>query len=124
MTTLRLYHLTSAPSANRILRGGFRDDYSTFGDMPGIWVCSFPYDPMSLPEHRRAALLAADVDEDELADFEVAHDPPLPPPEPGTPSYREWVLPAAALNRWRWFVVDRDAETQRLWAEAEGRVAE
>jgi hypothetical protein len=97
---LRIFHLTSDEAAEGILRDGFSDEHATFVDMPGVWVSAPVFDPASLGARKSARLLAIDLPSDALADVEVrvlgADDEPLPSDD----RYREWVVPAAVLNRW------------------------
>jgi hypothetical protein len=98
---LTLFHRTTQDAAMKILRDGFRNTtgrYLTDREWSGVWVSDRPLDNSEGASGE--ALLQIDIAEDRLAAFEWI--------EEGKP-YREWLVPAAALN---------DAGTVRLLDES------
>lgn len=96
---MRVYHVTGDTGADRILRDGFDDAAATL-DYEGVWVSAPPFDRASMPAAKYARLLAVDIDPEVLADYEVRILAADGTPLPGDDRYREWVVPAAVLNRW------------------------
>lgn len=89
---MKLYHRTTAASAEAILRGGFKDGtghYLTDQLHSGVWLSN---EPLDCNEGARGDVLleaALDMTEDDLAFYEW--------PEEGKP-YREWLIPAVIVN--------------------------
>jgi hypothetical protein len=99
---VRVFHITSPEAAAAILRDGFRDGVIGRGWWPderGVWVANPHTDPSSLGARRELNLLAVDVPEDELADYEVI-EYDIDTGERFDKGGREWIVPAAVLNRW------------------------
>lgn len=92
---MRVYHRTSADDAERIMRDGFNDHADIFG--VGVWVSDPPCDEASLPASKREALVAVDLSEEAITEYEVLWD--RPGDAPSWARYREWIVPAAVLNR-------------------------
>jgi hypothetical protein len=90
---VKLYHRTYAAEA--ILRHGFQDskaDFLTLGAHPGVWVTDRPLDEEN-GALGNVVLAVSGVPEAEIAPFEwhrSRHPPPL----------RQFVIPAAILNRY------------------------
>jgi hypothetical protein len=84
-----VYHVTH--EADGILTDGFRDGegtYMTANVHRGVWVSDVPLDVNEGAVGDR--LLAIDVPETVIADFEWVED---------DKAYREWLVPAEVLNR-------------------------
>lgn len=88
---MTLYHRT--PAADAILAEGFRDGfglYLTAQLWSGVWLSDKPLD-----ENEGAKgddLLALDIPEDAIAEFEWVQEPSF--------GYREWLVPAEVVNRY------------------------
>lgn len=86
---MKLYHRT--PAADAVLAEGFRDARGNYGmrlELEGVWLSDVPLSEQEGAEG--ASLLEIIIDETFIADNEVI--------EVGKP-YREWIVPAALLNR-------------------------
>ena len=88
-----LYHRTTAGAAKAILDSGFRDRPASFGfdiEIEGVWLSDVPLDGNDFGHADRDTLLTVTLDDQDLIDREVV--------EEGVGSYREWLVPAAAIN--------------------------
>lgn len=86
---MRLFHRTDAAAA--ILSDGFCDtsgSYGTSREHSGVWLSDTPLEVNDGVEG--AGLLAVEIPEDEIADFEWVEE---------FKTYREWLVPAAIVNR-------------------------
>jgi hypothetical protein len=99
---VRLYHVTSHEAAERIVRNGFRDGEIGRHWAPvehGVWVADRPFDTASMGQVKSQALLALEVPEDAVAEYEIVeYDEETG--ERLDKAYREWIVPADVLNRW------------------------
>jgi hypothetical protein len=91
---MRFYHRTTADAARSILSDGFRDTtgyYLTEREWCGVWLSDEPLDPT---EARFGAVLRVTIEADDfdLDFYEWAED---------GKEYREWLIPAAIVNRSR-----------------------
>jgi hypothetical protein len=82
------YSRTTAGTAEAILDSGFRDRPASFDvEIEGVWLSDVPLDGNDAD---RDTLLTITLDDQDLIDREVV--------EEGVGSYREWLVPAAAIN--------------------------
>jgi hypothetical protein len=92
-----LYHRTTAGAAKAILDSGFRDRRASYGfdiEIEGVWLSDVPLDAGDfgpLGQGEDGVLLAVTLDDQDLIDREVVE-------EGNVRSYREWLMPAAAIN--------------------------
>ncbi len=93
------YHRTTPEAAQSILTDGFKDGtgkYLTDEYWTGVWLSDAPLDPdhPRLSEVLRITFEVDDIDFD-LYEWPEEHK-----------SYREWLIPAAIVNRGRIEVID------------------
>ena len=89
---MKLYHRTTAASAESILRDGFKDGTGHYltGQLHSIvWLSNEPLDINEGATGEVLLEVALDMREDDLAFYEW--------PEEGKP-YREWLIPAPIVN--------------------------
>jgi hypothetical protein len=95
-----IYHRTTAGAAKAILDSGFHDKRGHFGfkneagvevEFEGVWLSDVPLDGSDFGSADRDTLLAVTLDDQDLIDCEVVE-------EGNVRSYREWLVPAAAIN--------------------------
>jgi hypothetical protein len=110
-----LFHRTTAEAARAILDSGFRDRRDHFGfrneagvevEFEGVWLSDVPLDGTDFGSADGDTLLAVTLDNQDLIDCEVVE-------EGNVRSYREWLVPAAAINaRGKVRLVSADGEEE------------
>jgi hypothetical protein len=102
---VKFYHRTTRAAARAILDGGFRDGRGGSGfldPLVGVWLSN---EPLTENEGARGpAVLFLKIPIAAIRDFEVI--------EEGKP-YREWVVPAGVVNRYRPVVVEEEGKMAR-----------
>jgi hypothetical protein len=92
--TLVLFHRTYRDVAEVILRNGFRDgggQYMTDREYRGVWLSDVPWEGIAADDNDALLRVTLDCEEDDLAPFEWANDPPI--------GCREWLFPSAFIKR-------------------------
>ena len=92
--TLVLFHRTYRDVAEVILRNGFRDrggQYMTDREYRGVWLSDVPWEGIAADDNDALLRVTFDCEEDDLAPFEWANDPPI--------GCREWLIPSAFIKR-------------------------
>lgn len=87
------YHRTNSDNARAIMNSGFRNGSGYFLSnriWTGVWLSSIPVDSEPGSEKDALLMVKLDIDEPELSRWEWAAE---------GRSYREWLLPAAIINR-------------------------
>ena len=102
---MRFFHITSTANAEAILKEGFRDGpghYLTDQEWTGVWVSTEPFDAYDADAK---TLVTIEIPEDVISEFEWV--------EEGKP-IREWLIPAALLNRYGPPVVTDDYDADEI----------
>jgi len=89
---LRLFHRTSAETAEAILKSGFKDgtgSYLTAQEYSGVWLSDVPLDPNEGAFGDILLEVMLNVPEQELEQFEWKEE---------GKGYREWLVPALLIN--------------------------
>jgi hypothetical protein len=92
--TLVLFHRTFRDVAEVILRNGFRDGggrYTTDRGSGGVWLSDVPWEGIAADDNDALLRVTFVCDEDDLASFECANDPPI--------GCREWLIPSAFIKK-------------------------
>jgi hypothetical protein len=87
------YHRTNGITAREIIDGGFSDTSGYFLNnriWTGVWLSSIPVDGEQDAEEDSFLMVKLDIDERELSRWEWMAE---------GRSYREWLVPAAIVNR-------------------------
>lgn len=88
---MKLYHRTSAESADAIVISGFKDStdkYMSNEDQAGVWLSNTPLDPNEGTQDGPLLLVELALSEQELTKYEWIQGN----------SYREWLIPADLIN--------------------------
>jgi hypothetical protein len=92
--TLVLFHRTFRDVAAAILRDGFRDGGSqnmTDRARRGVWLSDVPWEGIAADDDDALLRVTFACEEDDLASFEWANDPPI--------GCREWLIPSAFIKK-------------------------
>jgi len=92
--TFVLFHRTYRDFAASILRGGFRDGGGPplmDGGQRGVWLSDVPWEGIAADDNDALLSVTFACEENDLAAFEWAHDPPT--------GCREWLIPAAFIKK-------------------------
>jgi hypothetical protein len=87
------YHRTSANNVSAIVNGGFRNSSGYFlGNRiwTGVWLSSVPVDSQEAAQDEALLMVKLELDQDELSRWEWVSE---------GRSHREWLMPAAIINR-------------------------
>ena len=91
--TMILYHRTTADAASLIVAGGFRDNTGTYliaNEYTGVWLSDRPLDENEGAWGDTMLRVTLDLGEADLAFYEWVEE---------FKGYREWLIPAAMINR-------------------------
>ena len=89
---MRLYHVTTIESAEKIMADGFRDSvgsYMTAREWSGVWLSNMPLDANEGAKGDTLLLVDLELSEPDIADFEWVEE---------MKGYREWLIPAQLIN--------------------------